>query len=161
MEFEHRLTIFHNQISKIGQREYQFQIGLPDWLPTSFIIQSDFTKHGRREAKVYYKLEAKIEPIQAKNELSKDRMVFKTRRPIVIMQKSGISGKHFFEETEDDYANREFRMGYMNPPITLRQSKTILRAAVDRVFYYCGDTVTVNLYIDNTEAEHDVNGVEL
>ena len=49
----------------------------------------------------------------------------------------------------------------MNPPNTLRYSKSIIRVAVDQQFYYVGDTIKINISLDNSEAEYNVNSVEV
>ena len=66
IKFETTIHTFEKQTSPVGQREYPFTVKLPEWLPSSFLLQSDFTKHGRREVAMQYRLYARMVPASAR-----------------------------------------------------------------------------------------------
>ena len=74
---------------------------------------------------------------------------------------SGKTHKHFTEEILPDWENINYNDPRLNPQFCIRGSQTLLRVSLDRIFYYTGDTVTVQLMVDNTEGKLHCNGVEL
>ena len=167
------MATFYNYVSLPGQWEYPFEIELPPWLPSSFILQSDYTRNGRRQAKIYYRLRATLEPFGAASNFREGKdndshsskgigiPRFFTKRDIFVYRRSGVTDKHFTEERLPDWENVTYNDPRLNPQFSLRSAMTLLRVSLDRTFYYVGDAVTVQLMVDNSQAKLHVSGVEL
>ena len=132
---------------------------LPDWLPSSFILQSDLTKFGRRDLRLQYRLKAEMMP--ASRNAKAQFQLFDTKRTVVINRKSGVTAKHFFHEKEIDWKNLTHGNWDFNPIVSLKKSYAKVNISVDRTFYYSGDNINVLTYISNEEGELTCRGIEL
>ena len=159
LKFSNTVHLFDKSISLPGQYEYPFSIVLPDWLPSSFILQSDLTKFGRRDLRLQYRLKAEMIP--ASRNANKQFQLFDTKRTILINRKSGVTAKHFFHEKEIDWKNTTHGNWDLNPIVSLKQSHAKVQISVDRTFYYSGDSINVLTYISNEEGELTCRGIEL
>ena len=60
-----------------------------------------------------------------------------------------------------DWENVNYNNPRCNPQFKLLHSATQIRVSIERIFYYVGDTITVQIQIDNSEGKLHVGGVEL
>ena len=72
-----------------------------------------------------------------------------------------MTDKHFSEELMPDWENINYNNPRCNPCFTLRHSATQVRVSMERIFYYVGDTITVQVQVDNADGKLHVGGVEL
>ena len=169
VKYSATIADFYNQVSVPGQWEYPFELELPEWLPSAFILQSDLTRNGRRCARIAYRLRAQLTPFGGKSmqegRKEPERGIgiprFFTKRHIFIYRKSGVTDKHFSEETMPDLENVGYNNPRCNPSFSLRHSSTQVRVSIERIFYYVGDTITVQVQVDNAEGKLHVSGIEL
>ena len=146
-------------MSVTGQKEFPFSIILPDWLPSSFIMQSDLTKFGRRELKLQYRLYAVMTPYGAnKRSFS---TIFDTKRTFFVTRKSASGNKHFMHESRVDFVNPLHNDWALNPFLKLSRTGLKAQVSVDRTFYYSGDQISVEVFLSNVEGKDACQGVEV
>ena len=150
---------FDKNMSGSGQKEYPFSVQLPDWLPSSLILQSDLTKFGRRELKIQYRLYAVMTPYGSNQRAFST--LFDTKRTFFITRKSGTSNKHFMHEKKVEYVNPIHNDWEINPKVKLSKTGIKAQISVDRAFYYSGDQIKIQVALDNTEGKGACRGVEV
>ena len=76
--------------------------------------------------------------------------VFDTKRTFFVTRKSAIGNKHFMHEKRVDYVNIGHKDWSLNPPCGMKRTGISCKVSIDRLFYYSGDQINVQVFLDNT-----------
>ena len=145
---------------------------LPAWLPTSFVLQSDNLTQDRKQLSIQYRLRAyfQVGAPDAANEFLLP--LFATKQELFVHRKSGMTDLHFLDETENEWKGpyllkAKEEQEKKRPLIkekyaqVLTPSQTVVRCSCDRLFYYAGQEVLVETFIDNKQSSHTFNSVTI
>ena len=64
-------------------------------------------------------------------------------------------------EKKIDYYNKKHRDWENNPFIKLRRSDLRIYSSVDRIFYYSGDVIEAEVFLDNRDGKEVCKGIEV
>ena len=78
-----------------------------------------------------------------------------------MTKKSGITTKLFSMEKKIDYYNKKHRDWENNPFIKLRRSDLRIYSSVNRIFYYSGDVIEAEVFLDNRDGKEVCKGIEV
>lgn len=87
--------------------------------------------------------------------------IFDTKRTIFMFRLSGCTSKHFTKETREDWENVKHGDWGESPEVNMKRSNAKINVTCDRLFYYCGDTINIKIFVNLIKAKLDCKGIEV